>query len=550
MRPKRDGLHLRPAGTGWRPRLLGATFVAVAAVSVFAPGAAKVPPALSLDDFVRCALDGGEQRQTVYRLDPSAESRRWAGVLGFNPSFDAGSPRGDFRGAAFGRLVKLLKPDALRYPPGTYANFYDWNAMVIDEEQSRRFANKAMLGSIKHQRERTGHLIKSDYRSYLALAQSLGQTPFIILNPLTQSLPAAQEVVSSVMRLVQGNVNWELGNEVTNPEYLRVRQGSPWSAETYAGWVSSMARFIRQADPGGKIGIVGADLLRERGYIDAPGAIERFLTDWATRMSAITEAYDAVIYHPYVNLLDQVVDQGIRKNRGSRACRSLDDDALRAIAQYQWVFAAAQEVPARYRAYVDARHAGKEVWLTENGLFAGNAEPPLNFGAYGIPRTLFNMAYFIHWLDRVPNLRAYMFHVLDYGKGEFAAVNPDGSLNANSLAFLFLRRMLDDPDGFSVQIPRPDARFGGVGPYRDVAIASVVALVSRTAAVVINISPESATLALPFPSARIRSLGGAPWARIEPGEFRSLNDIPATSVRDAPVMTLPPVSVHLIERTG
>ena len=516
-------------------------------ISPFAGAAAKVPPTVSLERFAGCVAVGADA-QAVLRLDPAAPLRTWPGVLGFNPAFNAGNPQGDFRGPAFMRLMKLLKPDALRHPPGTYANFYDWSSMVIDERLSRRFANQAMLSSIKSQRERGGRLVKSDYRSYLALAQSLGQTPFVVLNPMTQDVIETQEVVSSVMRLVEGGVNWEVGNEVTNPEYLRVRQHPPWSAETYAVRVAAISRFIRQADPDGKIGIVGADLLRERGHVDVPASITRFSNDWTTRISLLDDAYDAVIYHPYVNLLDQVVDQGVQQNRDRAACESLDADELRAVTQYQWAFAAAQEVPARYRAYADDRHAGKELWLTEIGLFASAAEPSLDFSAYGIPRALFNIAYFAHWVDRVPNLRAYMFHVLDYGKGEFAAVNPDGSLNANSLAFLLLRRMLDDPDGFSVQTPRSGARIAGVGPYRDVDVAPVVALVSRTAAVVINIGPRPAQLALPFSAARVRSLGGTPWARMEAGDVKSLDDIPARAVQGA-VLPLPPMSVHLVERT-
>ena len=182
-----------------------------------------------------------------------------------------------------------------------------------------------------------------------------------------------------------------------------------------------------------------------------------------------------------------------------------------------------------------------------------NAAPLLDISGSGILRTLFNIVYFAHWYDKASNLRAYMFHVLDYGKGEFAAVNPDGSLNANSVSYLLLHRLLEGADSLSVQALDHDGRLHGVGPHHEKTISPIVALVSNGSsgvrALVVNLGLSDAKLVLPFASAEIRSLGGTPSARINPDSLRSLDDIPARTVKDR-VLVLPPVSVTLIERAS
>lgn len=509
----------------------------------------------AMEAFADCATGGrGEEGagRDVYRLDPLAPQRRWRGILGFNPSFVTGDDSGDFQGKAFSRLIDLFSPQALRFPPGTYASFYDWDSMVVDERLVERHANKAMLGAIRDQRKRTGgHLVASDYRSFLALTRARHQDPYIVLNLLTEDAGHARRTISKVKAQYGDAVHWELGNEVANSEYLRLRSPAPWRVETYVQRVAEISRFIRESYPGDKIGVVGADLLVERGHVRVPDAIERMSKRWAERMAEAAGLYDAVIFHPYINLVEDVVDRGLLEMRPVPECRALAGDALRSVAQYRWIFSAAQEVPGRYSAYSDSYHPGKELWLTETGLFGNMAAAPLDLSASGVPRLLFNVAYFIHWMDKVPSMRAHMFHVLDYGKGEFAALNPDGSLNANSLSYLLLHRMFDGPDGLSIQIPVHRHQFEGVGPYQGIAISSVVALLSggtsEGRALVLNVSPVHARLAAPYPVARIRTLGGAPSARIRPGEFHSLDDIPVTTTRDA-VIVLPPMSISLIEQ--
>ncbi|MFZ5619811.1 MAG: hypothetical protein ACOY5W_02170 [Pseudomonadota bacterium] len=534
------------------------SFLGLVALSSFAcaVGAADLSADV-MDAFAECAT-GGEVGQragdVVYHLNPLIPQRRWPGVLGFNPSFAAGDGRGDFQGSAFSRLVGMFSPQALRYPPGTYATFYDWDSMVIDEQLAKRHANKAMLASIRHQRKRAdGRLIASDYRSFLAMARARSQNPFIVLNLMTADATHARSAISKVKRQFDGTIFWELGNEVANSEYQRLRLPAPWSVETYVERVAAISRYIKDGYPGDRIGAVGADLLVERGHVRAPAAVERMSKRWAERMSNAAEFYDAVIFHPYINLVDDVINVGLLHSRSVAACSGLSRDVLRAVVQYRWIFSAAQEAPARYSVYSDIYHPGKDLWLTEIGLFGDKAKAPLDLSAYGVPRLLFNVAYFAHWVDRVPGVRAYMFHVLDYGKGEFAALNPDGSLNANSVSYLLLRYMLDHPDGLSVQAFGQDRRLEGVGPYQGSAISQIVALMSNGGrdgrALVVNLSPFQGRLAAPYPVVRIRTLGGAPSARIPPGRIRALDDIPAVMTEER-VLVLPPLSISLIEQVS
>ena len=518
-----------------------------------AGGQDRRPDALS--DFVECATGraaNGGAGDDLYRLNLGASQAQWSGALGFNPSFVGASRGGNFEGPSFMRLMDLLSPQALRYPPGTYASFYDWESMTIDEPLAIKHANKAMLETIKHQRRRAkGGLIKSDYRSFLALARTRSPDPFIVLNLMTRDAEHGQAVVSKVKDLYRGSVRWELGNEVANAEYMRLRTARPWTVDAYVERVAAVSRFIRKSHPEDRIGVVGADLLVERGHVRVPDSIARFSRAWAERISTAAAQYDAVIFHPYVNLVDDVIASGMRERKSAPGCRGLPSDLLRAVVQYQWTFSAAQEVPSAYSDYARRFHPGKDIWLTEIGLFGGKAEPPLDFSASGVPRALFNLVYFAHWVNDVPSLGAYMYHVLDYGEGEFAAVNPDGSLNANGLSFLLLREMFGDGSRVGIQVMDQRGQINGVGPYRESRIAPIVALFSTAngarRVLVANVGLSQVRLVSPFASARVRTLGGGPAARIERGTRRTLDDIPAMDTTEN-IITLPPMSINLVEQ--
>ena len=336
--------------------------------------------ALALDDFAACAQGGitnSSASHETYILNLTGKQRPWRGMLGFNPSFIAADhKRGDFRGSSFGRLMDLFSPQALRYPPGTFASFYDWDSQTIDEPLVRRYAKKSMLKTIRDQRNRNqGNLIKSDYRSFLSLARLRKVQPFIVLNLLTRDSDEAQEVVADIKKDYKGLIDWELGNEVSNVEYLNARPGSPWNVNVYSERVAKVSGFIRESYPEDMIGIVGAELLKVRGYVHVPVWIERFLRNWAEQMSREADSYDAVIFHPYVNLIKDIIDAGIREQRSVAECTALDQESLRAVVQYLWIFSTAQEVPRAYDTNADHYYPNKQLWLTEVGLFGRQCSP-------------------------------------------------------------------------------------------------------------------------------------------------------------------------------
>ena len=510
--------------------------------------------ALTLDEFSACVAwgAGSDASSKPYQLNLSGPKRPWLGMLGFNPSFIAADHRaGNFQGQSFGHLMDLLTPQALRFPPGTYASFYDWDTQSIDESLAREFANKAMVESARNQRKRNqGDLIKSDYHSFLSLVNERSLDPFIVLNMLTKDSDDAEQTIAKVRKKLHGPVNWELGNEVSNVEYLGAGRQSPWNVDVYTGRVGVVSEFIRNGNPQDKIGIVGAELLKERGHIHVPGWIEQFSLNWARRMSREAVNYDAVIFHPYINLVDDVIEAGMYGQRSIAECSVLDQESRRAIVQYQWVFSAAQEVPRAYDAYADFYYPNKQLWLTEVGLFGEKAVAPLNFSANGVLRALFNIVYFAHWLDKVPNLRAYMFHVLDYGIGDFAALYPDRSLNANSVSYMLLHYLLDGATDYSVQVLDQNGRLHGVGPYHANSISPIVALIalgpSGVRVLVVNLGLSVANMKSPFDAVEIRMLGGSPSSSIASDELYSLDDLPSTTTTDQ-VLKLPPMSLILIE---
>jgi hypothetical protein len=188
--------------------------------------------------------------------------------------------------------------------------------------------------------------------------------------------------------------------------------------------------------------------------------------------------------------------------------------------------------------------------LTELGILRSGQDELLDLGPNGVAHAMFNIVYFAHWVKNLPNLRAYMFHVLDYGRHDFAALNLDKSLNANSVSFLFMQRLLGDATKISVQSFTQGARLHGVGPYRNHEISTVVALLASgpkgKRALVVNLGFSEAKIASPFESTKTTIVGGSPDSTIAPATFWSLDEIPNRTTAKR-LLYLPPMSITLAE---
>lgn len=475
------------------------------------------------------------------------------GILGYNPSYRASLEKiGDYEGDSFNVLVDRITPQAMRFPPGTFSSFYDWETQALDEDLARKYANKSIMSAIQHQRKSNkGKLFISDYRSFLSLANKKNIQPFIILNIYSKSTDDAYSTIYRVKKQFSDPIHWELGNELSNSDYQNKSRKTPWNSEIYLKRAIDLSKYIKQKYPDDMIGVVGAELIKERGHKNVPTWIDDFLDLWAQRVIKNSKYFDAVIYHPYINILDRLIKEGGKEKNKVPGCATLSIEAKKAVTAYQWVFSAAQEVPVAYSEYTREFLPKKKLWLTEVGLLGAKKIDMINFGSTGISRAMFNIVYFAHWLKNQENLTSYMFHVLDYGRGDFSALNLDSSLNANSVSYVLLQKLLRNANKVDVQVFSPDKKMYGVGPYSEAEVSPVVVMVSSGSdgvqMLVVNFGFVKASVAALFESNKISTIGGALDFSINPGDMHTIDDM-RTSVSTRKYIDIPPMSINLIEQ--
>ena len=474
-------------------------------------------------------------------------------ILGYNPSYRASLEKlGDYEGDSFNVLVDRLTPQSLRFPPGTFSSFYNWDTQTLDEDLARKYANKTIIAAIQNQRKfNKGKLFTSDYRGFLSLTNKKNIQPFIILNNYSKNTGDAYLTIHRVKKLFSGPVHWEIGNELSNSDYQSKSRRTLWNSEIYFKRAIELSKYIKQKYPADMTGVVGAELIKERGHKNVPVWINEFLDLWGQRVIEHSKNFDAVIYHPYINILDRLIKEGGKEKNKMLGCAALNTEAKKAVTAYQWVFSAAQEVPVVYSEYTRGFLPKKEIWLTEVGLLGAKKIDMIDFSSTGISRAMFNIVYFAHWLKKQSNLTSYMFHVLDYGRGDFSALNLDSSLNANSISYILLQRLLKNADKVDVQAFSANEKMYGAGPYSKAEVSPVVVMVTSGSdgvrMLVVNFGFIKASVVAPFESNKISAIGGSLDVSINPGDMYAIDDM-RTSISTGKYIDIPPMSINLIEQ--
>gem|GEM_PF-5233570 len=506
--------------------------------------------------IIRCLLDYGSG---VKGADESI-SLNWGHmnrfdtiVLGFNPSFRISvGARGNYQHRDMMRLLELFPVYTLRFPPGTYANFYDWDHGTVSPKLARTYDNETMLRTIESQRKRVGKLIKSDYRSFLKFTNVYHITPYIVLNPYSAGVSNSEKTVNRVRAATQQSVRWELGNELSNYDY-RGTSTTPWNSGLYVKRAQAISEYISHNKGRDKIGVDAADLLYERGHISVPKHIRNHQILWNKSIAKISNSYDAIIFHPYINFVPQIIKAGMRDKTALGLCPDISTATARSLVEYLWAFSAAQEVPSAYKRYVAVHFPNKQVWLTEVGLAGAERVRGLDFRASGILRSLFNISYLAHWLKSFPRLGTFMFHFLGEGKGPFSAIYPDGSFNSNAVSYVFLRRLLDKVNKIDVETFAAGSVLTGVGPYRNRVIQPIIAIMAENQSVrrvlFVNLGFSPVTVNNMFTNARVTAIGGLPLVTLRENSINSFANFRAYNANVSSI-TLEEASLTLIEETN
>ena len=472
-------------------------------------------------------------------------------LIGYNPSYRASNEQlGNFSSSDFRKLLTLFPVYSLRFPPGTYANYYNWEEMSLDEVLVKSSKKKSMINSIDQQKEdNKGKLIKSDYKSFLKLSDDQNIWPFIILNPYLRDQSYNESIVKYVKQETKRIIHWELGNELSNTEYQYSKFDDGWNSKIYSKRISELGTYIKSKYPDDKVGVVAADLLEERGHISVPKWINEYVKSWNRDVASSKKYYDAVIFHPYINIFDKTTNETVKDMHKKTACKDLSNETKKVLAIYKWNYSSAQEVPKHYNAFIEENYSSKEVWVTEVGLLGNSEDHTLGYGVDKFMRTLFNLAYFSNWVGEVPELKTFMFHVLSYGKGSMSAIYPDGSLNANTLSYLLLNRLLEGADQISIERFNYTSNVYGSGVYSDTVIDPIIVIKAEGGEtrrmLAINIGMESIPAVIPFGSAKQTVIEWNKAHTIMQGKYYRIEEISDVSTVKNQII-LPPLSVVLI----
>lgn len=385
-------------------------------------------------------------------------------IFGFNSSYTMNRNKlGRFDTFHLMPFKKLFLANALRFPGGTVANFFDWTTMQIDVNAATQIKKKSMLETaLWHKKLNRGNLVTADVKSFLSTAKDTNTKPFIVLNAYTGSTQQAIKAIDDIKAFRPAPVYWEIGNELSQFEYtVRLSKIKPWSVSTYSQRAKNISDYISKHYPRDKIGIVISDILSPKTLFDFARIhmIRQKYLDWDHGLSQLRN-YEYVIVHPYIKTFGwnrwKNVNMG---NSGLKLKRECID-----YYNYVWILSSASQSPRIYSERVHERFAGKKIWITEYGLIDHTRGNEILI-SHSFLRTLFNLYYFIEWMRYTHEVDAFLYHLLGTGTGGHVTNNIDGSLNANGVSYYLLKDILHDTENISFPIISSQPNLSGIARF-------------------------------------------------------------------------------------
>jgi hypothetical protein len=470
-------------------------------------------------------------------------------TLGFNPSFSGSKVKpGHYLESSFTRMLNGLSVEALRFPPGTYANFFNWIEGTLDADAVKRVGKRSMLDSLDYQKKiQYNRLVQLKIEDFQKLAQDYNMDRFMILNLYTGSVHGNLELINMLKEKWPGPYFWEMGNELSSYEYLaEYTRSQPWSPALYARQVGPLTRMIRQKFPEDKIGYVAAELIKERNIEKKRFA--KVLNSGKLWMETLQdmEKPDALICHPYLNIFpEKNWDRFVSKlSKGT----SDNKKALRDLLRMRWVFSAAQEVPKAYSAEYEKKYPDVDIWVTETGLISQQNDGVVDW-QHGIIRSVFNVFYLINWVKQVPQLKVYMFHVLAYGKSGFSAYYDDFSYNANTLSYYLIKESFQSSTSYQALNIRNGPTYPGEGPYKNITVQGLTGIAIQSQEgrklFLANASGSSVRLRFPWLQGEVIYAEGRLGDPVQKGGIKTGDQIPRSNFQEGEWL-MPPFSICVV----
>ncbi|MBT3054681.1 MAG: hypothetical protein KME69_07380 [Candidatus Thiodiazotropha sp. (ex Codakia orbicularis)] len=395
--------------------------------------------------------------------------------FGFNTSYTISKKKlGYYPLVDIKKYSEQFNIDALRFPGGTVANYFDWNSMSLEYEWNA-FKPKNSVKKLfkKHIALSKGKEIQANITSFFSAINEFSLRPFIVLNLYTQNLNDTISAIDKIKVIYNKKIYWELGNELGYYDYSFNLNGKHWDVELYAHYSTVIAKHIKDNYPEDEVGIVAGDIILEKSLFDFQ-EIKSHISHkeyWNKRVSEVKNV-DAVIYHPYLRTFNK------DKWRYTDIYNRLGENCVDYL-NYMWLLAASDLYPKIYKNISESHFSGKKEWLTELGIISHNNNSQSLLGLPGI-RTLLLINYYISWLKTSDNVEAILYHILGKGKGQSVTNKLNGAMNENGAALSIVNDFLVQADSVKKLIFEDSDILNGVARLKNHSFKSLNGIMIRS----------------------------------------------------------------------
>ena len=231
----------------------------------------------------------------------------------------------------FLNAVSALKPNVLRFPGGTLAEFYHWDkpGYGLNYDELKKY-NATYAESLKEQNAFEARRGARYVDDFVLLAKRLNADVLVCANMLTGTV---EEMRSLLRFLEQNNVN-VIGVELGNEMYLPKLQKFFPTPQSYIDACKPFAAALRSEFPKTKIGVVAAPFLK---ISDEPGETDKVSAYYQSFNNAVAKEtfYDAYVVHYYFPFdCESVAD----KCSADRLNQIVNDQLPKSFAYYTGLF--------------------------------------------------------------------------------------------------------------------------------------------------------------------------------------------------------------------
>jgi hypothetical protein len=272
---------------------------------------------------------------TAIKLSKSSNTHALAeGFFGFNENLS----RGNFTYTDKEHLAQLtaLAPQSLRFPGGTYANFYHWKQGGADRSEVKKVPDKrlrnTMLFNLKQLNMDSGKVVFDDFMS---ACQQAGLQAYVVLNLYLGSPEESAGWVKYAQSKGYDIAGWELGNEL----YMGAYKDKFPNVNAYIKVAKKHVAAIRAVDKNARVGIVAAPF-----SLVGSKKGQSYKQAW-NQAVAREHFYDAYVVHHYFGFPEK---------------KDMNFSELK-----DYVFALSEEMTTKRMDYYRMLFGSKDMWVTE-----------------------------------------------------------------------------------------------------------------------------------------------------------------------------------------